>query len=393
MNNAPLFLTALGMVNALGNQNDIIWDNLTKGGQTCLTSYNGSIDERFTWIGKVQSELPNIAKELQNYACRNNQLTLAAYQGIQSEVNKAITMYGKERVAIVLGSSTSGIAEGESALAFKEKTGLFPDSFTYQQQEIGTAAEFLARYIGSTGLAYTISTACSSSAKAFISARNLIRLDLADAVIVGGSDSLCQLTLNGFSSLELLSDEICNPFSKNRKGINIGEGAALFLLSKQQSDIQLLGLGESSDAYHISAPHPEGKGAVQAMRQSLQDARLTTVDYVNLHGTATLQNDLMESIAMYRVFPQSVLCSSTKSLTGHLLGTSGAAEIGFCWLALSKYNSQSMLIPHVWDGEIDEKLPFLNFVKPFQSALLTTCMSNSYAFGGNNVSVIIGKSQ
>ncbi|HLC15882.1 MAG TPA: beta-ketoacyl-[acyl-carrier-protein] synthase family protein [Thermodesulfovibrionia bacterium] len=391
--NPPLFLQASGMINALGQPHQTIWYNLTNGIQTCLSPCDQLINGRSTWVGRVQNELPAIPGVFKEYACRNNQLLLAAYQQIQAEVDEAIVMYGRHRIAVVAGSSTSGILEGEMALESKEKTGRFPDSFNYCQQEMGTVAEFLARYAGLTGLAYTISTACSSSARAFIAARNLIRMDLADAVIVGGVDSLCQLTLNGFSALELISDDFCNPFSKNRKGINIGEGAALFLLTKQKSEIQLLGSGESSDAYHTSAPHPDGKGAIQAMQQALKSADLTTVDYVNLHGTGTFQNDAMECVAMKDVFPQGVFCSSTKPLTGHLLGASGATEIGFCWLALSSCNPQNLLPPHVWDSESDENLPRLNLVTPLQNAPLRVCMSNSFGFGGNNVSVIIGKAK
>jgi len=243
-----------------------------------------------------------------------------------------------------------------------------------------------------------ISTACTSSARALMSAQRLLDLGMCDAVLCGGVDSLCKLTLNGFSALEAVSEQRCNPFSANRNGINIGEAAVLFLMSKtagSSQPIALLGSGASSDAHHISAPEPTGRGARQAMHKALSRAGLQPqqISYLNLHGTATQHNDAMESLAVTALFPQGVPCSSTKPMTGHTLGAAGALEAAFCWLSLSADNHEHVLPPHVWDGQPDPKLPALHWVTPtdhLTSIAPRYLMSNSFAFGGNNVSLIIG---
>jgi len=247
------------------------------------------------------------------------------------------------------------------------------------------------------GPALTISTACSSSAKVFASGRRLIETGQCDAVIVGGVDTLCKLTLNGFSALSAVSDEQCMPFSKNRNGINIGEGAALFLMTAKPSGVKLCGVGEASDAYHISAPHPEGVGASAAMQAAIQQANISPddIDYVNLHGTATAQNDTMESIAVLNVLGEKVPVSSTKGRIGHTLGASGAIEVGFCYLTLSGLNENGLLPLHAWDGQPDENSQQLHFVQQGdfldKSKRRHYCLSNSFAFGGSNVTVVIGR--
>jgi len=226
-----------------------------------------------------------------------------------------------------------------------------------------------------------------------MTARRLLAMDLCDAVLCGGVDSLCRLTLNGFTALEAVSAERCNPFSLNRNGINIGEAAALFLMTREPASVALLGAGASSDAHHISAPEPGGRGALQAMRKALAQADLTPeqIGYLNLHGTATQHNDAMESRAVAELFAAGVPCSSTKPLTGHTLGAAGALEAAFCWLSLQP---GATLPPHVWDAVIDPQLPALDFVLPGQTLKgPRNLMSNSFAFGGNNVSLILGASR
>jgi 3-oxoacyl-[acyl-carrier-protein] synthase-1 len=298
----------------------------------------------------------------------------------------------------VLGTSTSGIDEASRGLAHYISNQQFPVDYDYRQQELGAPANFLADWLQLSGPAYVISTACTSSARALMSAQRLLDLGLCDAVLCGGVDSLCKLTLNGFSSLEAVSDERCNPFSANRNGINIGEAAVLFVMSKQRGDgpaIALLGAGASSDAHHISAPEPSGRGALQAMQKALSHANLQAghINYLNLHGTATQHNDAMESLAVAALFPQGVPCSSTKPMTGHTLGAAGALEAAFCWLSLSADNPEHALPPHVWDGQADPALPALKWVtasERLSSIAPRYLMSNSFAFGGNNVSLIIG---
>lgn len=342
----------------------------------------------------VNSELPDIPTPLRHYNCRNNRLLLAALQQITPAVESAIQTYGLPRIGLILGTSTSGIAEGEAAISNLRTNGQLPAEYHYKQQELGGAVEFLVRYLNIQGPAYTVSTTCSSSANALASARRLLRLDLCDAVIVGGSDALCRTTLQGFSALGALSRTICNPFSKNRDGTVIGEGSALFLMTREPAPIALLGVGTSADAYHISAPRPDGSCAHAAIRAALEDAGLTPaqVDYINLHGTATVQNDAMESLAVAHLFGPATPCGSSKPATGHCLGAAGAIEAGLCWLLLSAFNPSKRLPAHLWDGEADPGLSPLGFVgldmpKPNR---LQYCLSNSFSFGGNNVSLLIG---
>jgi 3-oxoacyl-[acyl-carrier-protein] synthase-1 len=342
----------------------------------------------------VQTALPAIPPNFSRYDCRNNRLLLAALGQIESGVRLSIARYGAQRLGIVLGTSTSGIAEGEKAVAALRTTGRMPADYHYKQQELGGAAEFLAAYLDVQGPAFTVSTTCSSSANALASARRLLRLGICDAVLVGGGDALCRTTLEGFAALGAVSQTACNPFSKNRDGTVIGEGAALFLMSREPASIALLGVGASSDAYHISAPRPDGRCAYLAMQAALQDAGLSTeqVDYINLHGTATGQNDAMESRAVWQLFGGETLCGSSKPATGHCLGAAGAIEAGLCWLILSGLNRDKRLPPHLWDGEADPEMPRLGLValETHQPKRLQYCLSNSFSFGGNNVSLLIG---
>ncbi|MDD2761557.1 MAG: beta-ketoacyl-ACP synthase [Methylomonas sp.] len=343
----------------------------------------------------VSAELPVVPQRLNQYACRNNRLLMAAVTQIESAVQEAIRRYGTERIGVVLATSTSGIAEGEEAHRGLLAKGLMLDDYHYKQQELGGAAEFLSRYLEVRGPAFTVSTTCSSSANALASARRMLRLGICDAVIVGGADSLCRTTLEGFSALGAVSHDACNPFSKNRDGTLIGEGAAVFLMSRDPSAIALLGVGASADAHHISAPRPDGACAYAAMQAALNGAGLSpeSVDYINLHGTATVQNDAMESRAVYQLFGNRVGCSSSKASTGHCLGAAGAIEAGLCWLLLSELNTESLLPMHLWDGESDRTLPGLNFVTLENRRLkrIQYCLSNSFSFGGNNVSLLIGR--
>jgi 3-oxoacyl-[acyl-carrier-protein] synthase-1 len=272
--------------------------------------------------------------------------------------------------------------------------GALSKPFHYKQQQMGAGADFLAAHLGLTAPAYTISTACSSSGKAFASARRLINLGVCDAVIVGGADSLCGLTLHGFAALESLSTGYCKPFGFHRNGINIGEAASLFVLSKEPAAVELLGIGASSDAYHFSAPDPEGTAVITAMQLALNDAGKQTdeVDYLNLHGTATLLNDAMESKAVNALFGSRVAASSSKGMTGHTLGAAAALELGFCWLLMAD-NAHGALIPNINDDELDSELPSLNLAQQGTTLgrSITVCQSNSFAFGGNNVSIVIAR--
>jgi len=388
-----VYLNDLGIVCALGNKRSSVLETWLSG-RRCQPE-NRSWGLTSIPAFAVSSELPVIPNTLKRYDCRNNRLLLSVLLQIEPTVTQALERYGAERVGVVLGTSTSGIAEGETALETLGVTGKMPGNYHYKQQELGGAAEFLAAYLDIRGPAYTVSTTCSSSANALVSARRLLKLNLCDAVIVGGSDALCRTTLEGFSALGAISRTVCNPFSQNRDGTMIGEGAALFVMSREPSAIALLGAGTSADAYHISAPRPDGAGAVAAMQAALHGAGLSPeeIDYINLHGTATAQNDLMESRAVATLFGDQTPCSSSKPVTGHCLGAAGAIEAGLCWLSLSELNSEKRLAPHLWDGGADPELASLAFVTLENQHIkrLQYCLSNSFSFGGNNVSLLIGR--
>ncbi|QIA01164.1 beta-ketoacyl-[acyl-carrier-protein] synthase family protein [Pseudomonas fluorescens] len=392
------YLNALGVICALGRDKPAVARNLFAGDCSGMRRESGWVPERELPVAAVHGDLAPIPDALADQRSRNNQLLLEAALQIRDDIEHSIQTYGRERIGVVLGTSTSGIDEASRGLAHYIRDQQFPADYDYRQQELGAPANFLADWLQLSGPTYVISTACTSSARALMSARRLLDLGLCDAVLCGGVDSLCKLTLNGFSALEAVSDQRCNPFSANRNGINIGEAAVLFVMSKQRGagpGIALLGAGASSDAHHISAPEPTGRGALQSMQKALDQAHLQAGDisYLNLHGTATQHNDAMESLAVAALFPEGVPCSSTKPMTGHTLGAAGALEAAFCWLSLSADNPDHALPPHVWDGQPDPDLPALKWVTASErlaSIAPRYLMSNSFAFGGNNVSLIIG---
>lgn len=317
-----IYFSALGMVSALGTTLAQTAHNLRSGhapGMQPQTQW--LLGDEPSWYGAVEDSLPAVPATLRRHDSRNNRLLLAALAQIAPQVEDAIVRYGADRVAVILGTSTSGIHEGELGLQYYQQHGVWPPGYDYAQQELGDPAQFLGALLGVQGPAYTLSTACSSSARAIISGKRLIDAGLVDAAIVGGADSLCRMAINGFRSLESLSATRCTPFAQGRSGINIGEGAALILLSSEPAPVALLGVGESSDAWHMSAPHPQGLGAERAMAMALQSAGLQPQDigYINLHGTATRLNDAMEAQVVQRIFGSATPCSSTKHLTGHTL--------------------------------------------------------------------------
>ena len=392
MSSAP-YLNALGLVSALGEGLELTRAALFGAQPQCVLVPPARASGRALHQGAVRFPLADLACLPPAQRSRNNALMLTALAQIRPQVDAALARFGTHRVASVLGTSTSGIAESEQAFAYLQTKGVLPPGFDLAQQEIGSPSVALSGLLGLRGPAYTLSTACSSSAKALASAARLLQADLCDAVLVGGVDSLCDFTVAGFAALESVSAERCNPMSAHRNGINIGEAAVLFLMTREPGPVRLEGWGESSDAHHISAPDPSGKGALAAMRGALQRAQLSAadVDYLNMHGTATVQNDAMESRAIFELFGNSVPVSSTKPLTGHTLGAAGALEAALCWLSLTD-NPEGLLPPHWWDGAHDPTLPALDLVAPGRTrgTALRHVMSNSFAFGGNNVSLVLG---
>lgn len=391
----PCSLAALGMVSALGNSSDEIWPRLVAGDLGRFTSRDDLVPHESLAYGQVRGVLPPIHSPLDRYDCLNNRLALAALQQIQAPLEAMISRVGPARVGVVVGTSTGGIAEAELAFRARAATGELSQEFDLAQLEFGGLAEFVSIVSGAAGPAYTLSTACSSGAKALVAARTLIELELCDAVIAGAADSLCRLTANGFRALQAVSKRRTNPMSVHRDGISLGEGAALFLVTGDADGVQLLGAGASSDAYHMSAPEPNGLGAEQCMRAALEDAQIGPgqISYLNLHGTGTPQNDAMESAAIERVLGTSVPCSSTKPLVGHTLGAAGALEVGLCWLVLANAEAGRLqLPPHRWDGCVDPKLPPLRFTERgdrLDAGVPALVMSNAFGFGGSNCSIVL----
>ncbi len=387
-----IYLNDLGLVNPLGEDKLSVWKNLNADDFDGLVEDSELITDKSVYCGKVLTTLEMVPLQQRAYDSRNNRLLLTAFKQLESSYNHLSKGLDPSRIAIILGTSTGAMDDAEKQLEALLNGKPLQD-YNFLNQEIGGGDHFLAEYLNlPDSIRYTVSTACSSSAKALIAAKRLLENDLADLVIAGGADSLCKLTLNGFNSLESLADYKCMPFAEERNGINIGEGAALFLMSKQESSIKLAGAGETSDAYHMSAPDPEAIGAIFAMNQALLQAGLKAgdIDYLNLHGTATIKNDEMEAKAVKSVFQEtSPLISSTKHLTGHMLGAAGVNEIAFCWLAMS--NQENYLPPN--QSKVAKEFADLNFVN-FENrspSKIRHCMSNSFAFGGNNISVIISK--
>lgn len=392
-----IYLNDLGLTCSLGSDKKTVLTNFLSGEQHFMQP-----DDSFgieTVIGTVQQQLPDLSAYDDYQNTRNNQLALLAFTQITEQLSQLKTKLKKENnrvinIAVVIGTSTSGIASGEQSMQSYLATGEHSQDYHYAMQEMGATAEFIAKLAVANASVYSISTACTSSAKALISGQRLLEAGLADIVIAGGVDSLCRLTINGFNALESISPVPTQPFQAQRCGINIGEGAALFLMSKHPSEITLAGFGESSDAHHISAPHPEGKGAKQAMRSALERANLSAenINYINLHGTGTIQNDAMEAKAVAQVFTHSTPCSASKQLHGHCLGAAGAIEASLCWLLLSDINQNNCYPKMKLLGDMDANLETINLLQKAQNMPeIQHCMSNSYAFGGNNASLILSK--
>lgn len=392
MNSPDTYLASAGIICSIGSTLDEVSRNLTRSNGMMIT--DKFTQGRSLSLGIVDTELPSLKGFPAQYSNRTNQLLMAAFDEIKDDFDHLRKGINPLRIGIVIGTSTSGIGEGEVALDHYLKTGHWPENFDYSHQEMVNPALAMANWLDIKGPTFVISTACSSGAKALASARRLLRMNVCDLVIAGGADSLCKLTVRGFSALEAVSEDRCQPFSANRKGINIGEGAGLFLVSRESGEIALSGVGETSDAHHFSAPHPEGLGAASAMSLALSDAGLSAgdIDYLNLHGTATAQNDQMEARAVANVLGLKTPCSSTKSLTGHTLGAAGAIEAAFCWISLRE--SKPMLPPHLWDNCADSELAPINLISAPDIATRPKCaMSNSFAFGGNNISLILERKE
>lgn len=351
-----------------------------------------------TFVGEVAGvDSVRLPAHLADFDCRNNRLALLGLHqdGFMAAVETAIGRHGRRRVAVLLGTSTAGVLQSEQAYRRRDPaTGVLPADFNYRTTHNAySVADFVRTVFQLEGPAAVVSTACSSSAKVFASAARMMEAGLIDAAIVGGVDSLCLTTLYGFNSLELLSTTPCQPFDVERAGISIGEASAFILLERPASSLNsdavlLLGAGESSDAYHMSSPHPEGLGARMAMAGALKAAGLQpgAIDYINLHGTATPSNDAAEGKAVAALFGDRVPCSSTKGATGHTLGAAGGLEAIIGALALQ----QGFLPGGVNTVNIDPGIP-IQYLNANRNTAPQRVLSNSFGFGGTNCSLVLGR--
>jgi 3-oxoacyl-[acyl-carrier-protein] synthase-1 len=390
----PLLISAYTLVNALGRGTRASLDALeeARGGLRPCDFDDADLD---TWIGRVDGlEDETLPAELAAFDCRNNRLARLGLgeDGFAGRVAEARGRLGAERIGVFIGTSTSGVLQAELAYRRREPaSGALPADFSYfGTQNAMSAAEFTRRSLSLEGPVMSVSTACSSSAKVFASAYRHIAAGFCDAAVVGGVDSLCFSTLYGFSSLGLVSDQLCRPWDAGRSGMNIGEAAGFALLEKMPggaSGIALLGYGESSDAYHMSSPHPEGAGAVAAMGAALDRAGLAAdaIDYINLHGTGTRANDESEDRAVMTVFGAGTPCSATKGWTGHTLGAAGITETLF-----SVGSIERGFIPGTLNSESIDPALSAGVVLATRKATVRRVLSNSFGFGGSNCSLILG---
>ncbi len=391
----PLAMTAYTVTNALGRGMAAALTAL-QGGLTGLRRCDFADAVLNAWIGRIVGlEDEPLTGEFTAFDCRNNRLARLALEqdGFRLAVDRAIARYGADRIGVFLGSSTSGIRATEIAYYERDPaTGSLPACFDYQHtHNLFSATDLTRRWLGLTGPAFTVSTACSSSAKAFAVAHRHLQTGFCDAAVVGGVDSLCLTTLYGFNALGLASTALCRPWAAGRDGLNIGEGAGFVLLERAEPGderILLLGYGESSDAHHMTAAHPEGAGAALAMQQALARANLAPeqVDYINLHGTATPLNDAAEDRAVLRVFGPHTPCSSTKGWTGHTLGAAGVTEAVFVALVLDQGFMPGTLNTRERDPALGAGVILDNQQYPVKTAL-----SNSFGFGGTNCSLLFGR--
>lgn len=399
-----LYLSKPGVMSCAGNNIDQLWEAVTSGRQTGIKKVKACNGEEY-FAARIDEA--NLQPSGARYDMKIIRIENAALEQIADDVLAAKSRYGADRLAVCIGSCDNGT---EFSLAGHRKyfaDGEFPADYSLEIQGADYVSTFAKEKFGLRGPAVTFATACSSSAGAIIKAAEMIKAGLVDAALVGGIDIASDTTLMGFSSLEAVSSEITNPFSKNRHGITLGDGAAFFVLSREplpvpealEGTVRLLGWGESADAYHMTSPDPSGAGAEKAIRRALENAGISKADvgYINLHGTGTKFNDSMEAKAVAAIFGENTVpLSTTKPVAGHTLGAAAALEAAICWKALfenQNKNDNIELPVQVWDGERDEELPALNIVDGKSKAVkgeLKVCLSNSFAFGGANACLALG---
>lgn len=391
----PLAISHYSIVNCLGAGSQAVADAMRdkRSGLTPCDFETVALD---AYIGRAAGlEELRVRSDLVAYDCRNNRLAQLCLEtdGFAGAAAAARGRYGAGRIGVFLGTSTSGILESEIAYRHRDpRTGALPPDYRYAHtHNTFSVADFVRCYLGLQGPAFAVSSACSSTAKVFGNAARMMAAGVCDAAVVGGVDTLCLTTLYGFHSLELTSRGPCRPFDAERDGISIGEGAGFALLERVApaagAAVALLGIGESSDAYHMSTPHPEGLGAKLAMERALESAGLgpSDVDYVNLHGTGTRTNDAAEDRAVSDLFDAVTPCSSTKGATGHLLGAAGVTEAIICILAIG----HDLMPGSANTRNVDPALR-CNYLVANREGRVRRALSNSFGFGGSNCSLVLG---
>lgn len=380
-------ITALATANALGMDVGAVLAAV-RAGRSGLAPCRLELPFE-TVCGSLPDELPPPPASLRAWDTRLARMTLHALDPMKGAIARAVGRWGADRVAVVVGTSTGSMLETEAAYAAWAASGTLPPGFDFARQHTYHAmTDVLRAFTGAAGPAWVVSTACSSSAKVFGTARRLLRGGFADAVLVGGVDTLCHTTVRGFGSLQALSRTACKPFSAARDGLSIGEGAGFALLEREgEGPVRLLGVGESNDAYHMSAPHPEGLGARLAMEEALAQAGRSgsEVDHVNAHGTATPANDVVEARAIAAVVGPEALVASTKGYTGHLLGAAGAVEV-----VLAALSIEHGFVPESLGADpVDPEVP-VRVARAPAARRIRTVLSNSFGFGGSNASLALG---
>ena len=391
----PLVVSRFSVVNSLGSGSEAMLQALREK-RSGLAPCEFDTARLDTYVGAVSGlDDFRVRADLHDYDCRNNRLAQLCLEqdGFAREIAAARDRYGAGRIGLYLGTSTSGLHSTELAYRRRDpKTGALPADYHYAEtQNAYSLGKFVRHYLGLTGPGFVVSSACSSSAKVLGNAARMIAAGICDAAVVGGVDSLCLMTLYGFHSLGLTAPGPCRPYDVDRDGISIGEGGGFALIEKadrvESGAILLLGVGESSDAYHMSTPHPEGLGARMAMQQALDSAGLepSDIDYINLHGTATKSNDASEDKAVFEVFGRETPCSSTKGATGHLLGAAGITESIVCILAIG----HGLMPGSANTRSVDPALKS-NYLLENRNEKITRVLTNSFGFGGSNCSLVLG---
>ena len=361
----------------LGNNIDEIYINAINGNTDCFENLDNYIPDNYIRAGLIKTELPQIKEDEFNIRC--NQLLLKNLELLKDKITAL--NYPKNKIGIVVATTNSGVEE-------------FEQTKLQKHYELGNPALFLKNHLKLSGFYATISTACSSGLKAFLTARDLLENKISDAVIVACTDRLAKVPIYGFNSLEVLSDKPSIPFSKNRAGMNMGEASTVFIVENDynKKGIKIMGIGESSDIYHSTTPDPEGKEAITAIKKALKEANIcpNDIDYINSHGTGTVANDVMEANVINKIFSDKVPVSSTKPMTGHCLGAAAGIETALCCKLLDSFDGR--LYPHIYDGEYDNELPKINLAqKGKKYSKCNICMCNSFGFGGANAIMIMGK--